>query len=329
VTPYTKEIFIDVTGTDRKAINYALNIVVTALAERGSHIFSTTVHEDKNTYSSPDLNPTKKSLSVGYVNKILGTKLKEKEIIDCLGKMGYNCFALGKGEIDVEVPAWRSDILHGIDLVEDVAVGYGFDKFETDFPKALTFGRALPHHDLFNSLRSVMIGLGYNEVTTFTISNEKDEFTNMGLEQAKMVQIENPIGEEYSGLRTSLLPSLLKILRENKHHQLPQQLFEVGIVVDEHAHNCYNFAGIKIDAKANFTESKSIVEAVLRDIGVNYSIREGNHPAFIKGRYGFIIKNERKIGGFGELHPQVIQTFELEHPIIAFELKTDLLYQVL
>ena len=328
VTPFTKEIFIDVTGTDRKSINYALNIVATALSERGSQIFSTTIYDEGKTYSSPDLNPIKKGLSVDYVNKILGTNLKEKEIIGCLGKMGYNSLEIDEDKIEVEIPAWRPDILHEIDLVEDVAVGYGFDNFEIDFPRALTFGRTLPHHDLLDSLRSIMIGLGFNEVTTFTISNEKDEFTNIGLEIGKMVEIENPIGEEYSGLRTSLLPSLLKILRENRHHPLPQQIFELGIVVDEHAKNRRNLAGIKIDAKANFTESKSIIEAVLRDVGITYSITEGNHPAFIMGRCGSIVKDEKEIGLFGELHPRTIQMFELEHPIVAFELKTDFLSQV-
>lgn len=329
VTPYTKEIFLDVTGTDRKSINYALNIVATALAERGAQIFSTAIYDEGKTYSAPDLNPIKKSLSVNYVNKILGTNLKEKEIMDCLGKMGYDSVELGKGRIEVKVPTWRADILHEIDLVEDVAVGYGFDRFETDFPKALTFGETLPHRDLLHSLRSIMIGLGFNEVTTFTISNEKDEFTNMGLEIGKMVEIENPIGEEYSALRTSILPSLLKLLRENRHHQLPQQIFEVGIVVDENAQNHYNLAGIKIDAKASFTESKSIVEAVLRGIGFSYSIKEKDHPAFIKGRCASIAKDKKELGFFGEVHPRTIQLFELEHPILAFELKVDLLHQVL
>jgi len=326
VTPFTKEIFIDVTGSDRKAINYALNIVATSLAERGCQIFSTTVVDEGKTYYPPDLKPVKKSLSVNYVNKILGTSLKDKEIIDCLGKMGYESSVTGKGKLNVEIPAWRADILHEIDLVEDVAVGYGFDKFETDFPKALTFGITLPHQDLVESLRSIMIGLGFNEVTTFTISNERDEFTNMGLEIGKTVEIENPIGEEYSTLRTGLLPSLLKILRENRRHPLPQQIFEIGIAVDGQAKNRHHIAGLKIDAKANFTECKSMVEAVLRDMGIAYSIQEKNHPAFIEGRCASIIKKKIELGFFGELHPKTIQMFELEYPIIAFELQTDYLF---
>jgi phenylalanyl-tRNA synthetase beta chain len=242
--------------------------------------------------------------------------------MDSLEKMGYECHSK-LDKVEVEIPAWRADILHDIDIVEDVAIGYGFDRFEPDFPKALTFGIALPHNDLFNSLREIMIGLGFNEVTTFTISNERDEFNKMGQEAGKTVRIENPIGEEYSCLRTTLLPSLLKILRENRHHPLPQQIFELGIVI-ENAKNRYNLAGVKIDAKASFTESKSIVEAILREIGIDYSIKEKKHPAFIEGRCASIFKKE-EIGFFGELHPRTIQTFGLEHPIIAFELKTNLL----
>jgi phenylalanyl-tRNA synthetase beta chain len=325
VTPYTKEVFIDVTGTDRKAINYALNIVTTALAERGGTIYRTTVLEDGKKIVSPDFTAVKQSVSVAFVNTILGTRFKEKDVVACLKKMGHNAVDSGDGRIAVEIAAWRSDILHEVDLVEDVAVGFGFDLFETDFPKALTFGRTVPCHNLLEGLRGIMIGVGFNEVTTFVISNEEDEFQRMGLIKGKMVKIENPIGEEYSGLRMSLLPSLLKLLRENRHHPLPQQIFEVGVVVDEQAKNRHHLAGMKIDAKANFTECKSLVETVLRECGCKPVIKEKSHVAFIEGRCASVLKNDTEIGVFGELHPKTIQAFHLEHPMIAFELAADLL----
>jgi phenylalanyl-tRNA synthetase beta chain len=325
VTPHTKEIFIDVTGTDKKAINYALNIVVTALAERGGKIYKTTVLSEGKKTSSPDLTPLHHTVSVGSVNKLLGTTFTEKDIIACLEKMGHKANSAGKGTIAVDIAAWRSDILHEVDLIEDVAVGYGFDTFQTDFPKALTFGKTLPNHDFLEQLRSVMIGFGYNEVTTFVISNEKDEFQRMGLTKENMVEIENPIGEEYHGLRRSLLPSLLKLLQENRHHPLPQQIFEIGVIVDNHAKNQHHVAGMKIDAKANFTECKSLTESVLRECGLKPSIKEKNHPAFIDGRCGAVMKDAKEIGVFGELHPRTLQAFMLEYPIIAFEIETHLL----
>jgi phenylalanyl-tRNA synthetase beta chain len=323
VTPYTKEIFIDVTGTDKKAINYALNIVTSALAERGGKIYQTAVFDEGKKILSPDFTPIQKKLSATFVNKILGTVFTEAEIIIYLEKMGHHAVDLGNGTLRVDIAAWRSDILHEVDLVEDVAVGYGFDQFETDLPKSLTFGGRLPNQTFVEGLRLLMIGLGFNEVTTFVISNKDDEFHRMGLEKGTLVEIENPIGEEYSGLRMSLLPSLLKLLRENRHHPLPQQIFEVGVVVDESAKNRCHLAGLKIDAKANFTECKSLVETVLRECGEKPVIKEKTHASFIEGRCGAVLRKEHEIGVFGELHPKTIKAFHLEHPIIAFELVTD------
>jgi phenylalanyl-tRNA synthetase beta chain len=249
--------------------------------------------------------------------------MNDKKIIECFKKMGYDAKKSGVDKINVEIPAWRADILHDIDLVEDVAVGYGFDRFETDFPKYLTLGKILSKHVLYDSLRNILIGLGFNEVTTFIISNEKDEFNKLGLKPLKRVEIKNPIGEDYTCLRTTILPSLMKILNENRHHPLPQQIFEVGIRVGDDFKNNYNVAAVKIDAKANFTECKSYVEAVLRDIGVKYNIRDKNHPGFVKGRCASVIYKNKEIGFFGELHPKTIKEFDLEHPIIGFELETD------
>jgi len=326
VTPFTADLFIDVTGTNKKAINYALNIVTTALAERGGEIYTTTVNYGNESCITPDLHPVNRNLSINYVNKILETKMSAKEISICLKKMGYDVI-MGTEELSVGIPAWRADILHHIDLVEDVSVGFGYDKFETDFPKDLTFGKELPNRNLYDGLRSILIGLGFNEVTTFTISNEKDEFEKIGLKTGGRATIENPIGEEYSCLRVGLIPSLLKILNENRHHPLPQQIFELGVVVDEKFKNQHFLGAVKIDAKANFTECKSFVDAVMRDSGTSYNIKDFNHPGFVKGRCASIIYDGKEIGFFGELHPKTISNFELEHPIIGIEIKAELLNQ--
>ena len=323
VTPFTTDLFIDVTGTDQKAINYALNIIVTSLAERGGQIYSTTVDDQGKSYITPNLEPTKRKLSVDYVNKILGTELNEKQIISCLKKMGYNAISTKKGAIEVHIPSWRADILHEIDLVEDVAIGYGFDKFKTEFPKDLTFGKTLPKQQIYEALRDIMIGLGFNEVTTFTISNEVDEYEKIGLKETERAEIENPITEEYTCLRTGLIPSLLKILNENRHHALPQQIFELGVIVDKTFKNRRHLGFVKIDAKANFTECKSYAEAIMRDTGKTYNINSKDHPGFIKGRCATLTVDNKEIGYFGELHPKTITNFELEHPIIAFELWAD------
>ncbi len=323
VTPQTHNLFIDVTGTDRKAINIALNIVATALAERKGTIHRTAVSDEGREIISPDLSTTKHELKIPEVNRLLGTSFSGAAISDYLQRMGHNVSVLGETSLLVEVASWRSDILHMVDLIEDVAVGFGYDQFSMDFPKAMTFGRLLPSTLSNNSLRLLLIGLGFHEVTTFTISNEQDEIKKMGKHPEKWVEIANPIGEEFNGMRVSLLPSMLKLLRENRHHPLPQQIFEVGVVVDSSAKNRWHLAGIKVDAKANFTECKSYIEAIGRGCGCSFAFIEGQNHAFIDGRCATVQANTKDIGMFGELHPRTIQAFSLEHPCIAFELIID------
>lgn len=325
VTPFTSDLFIDVTGTNKKAVHHALTIVATALAERGGKLHTVTLKEQGKTSTLPDVTPSKASLSLDYVNQILGTNLNAADVIGALKKMGYNARKQKKNTIKVEIPAWRVDILHQIDLVEDVAIGYGFDQFSVDLPHSVTFGKTLPHQNLYDTLRTTLIGLGFNEVTTLTISNEENEFMNLGLKKGKCVKIENPIGEEYSCLRVGLLPSLLGVLSENKHHSLPQKIFEVGHVVDENGRTHPHLAALKIDAKTGFTECKSLVEAILREIGVELHVQKKQHPAFVKGRCASIHLNDKEIGFFGEIHPQTITNYELKHPLIALEINVDLL----
>jgi phenylalanyl-tRNA synthetase beta chain len=326
VTPFTKDLFIDVTGNDFKAINHVLNIVTAALAERGGEIYTTKVIDGNKSYITPNLSSLKRTLSTDYVNKVLGNNFTQKDIKESLEKMGYDV-TINKKNLSVEIPAWRADILHEIDLVEDVAVGFGYDKFGTALPKNLTFGKTLPNYNLYEAFRTIMIGLGFNEVTTFSISNEIDEFKKLGLNEQKRVQIENPIGEDYTCLRVGLIPSLLKILGENRHHPLPQQIFELGIVVNKDFKNQHFLGFVKIDAKANFTECKSFVDAIMRDSGIRYEIIDKDNQGFVKGRCASVLFNKKEIGYFGEVHPKTIINFSLEYPIIAFEINVDSLNQ--
>lgn len=323
VTPFTRNIFIDVTGTDRVAIQTALTIVSLALVERGGKLYSTTIKEGKKEFLLPDLTPSKKTLSLTYVRTILGMNFSTKDVEKSLHRMGYETKPVDKEHIKVSIPAWRADILHEIDLVEDVAIGYGFDKFPVDSPKAMTYGKPLKRSMLYENARTSMIGLGFNEVTTLSLSNEKDEFIKLGMKKTKVVEIKNPIGEDYTCLRTHLLPSLLRIGRENKHHPLPQQIFEVGYVANSEAKNEMHVAALTIDAKANFTACKSLVEAFARDMGMKIRFERETHPAFIQGRCASILHENEKIGVFGELHPVTITAFELEHPATAFEINLD------
>ena len=321
LTEKTRNIFIDVTGTDEQAVKATLIIVSTLLAERGGEIEQVEIIDNEKIIT-PDLTPQQIEVDLNYIYKILKIDSKE-EIKNALEKMGHNVEFLAD-KIKVYSPAWRVDILHPIDIVEDIAVGYGYERFEETLPQSMTFGESLS----YEKLHQTMIGLGFNEVITLSLSGIEKEIEKMEMEKRdEIVELENPITKEHSILRTSLIPSLMEILSKNRHNDLPQQIYEIGDVVEyrKEVKQKTMLAGVKIDAKANFTECKSIVEAILRNMGYKMEVEEKNHPSFIGGRCASVIVDGKEIGYFGEIKPSVICNFGLEYPVIAFELDASFL----
>ncbi len=332
VTENTSNIFLDITGLDLNGCITALNIIAALLAERGGDIETVSVEYPDKTIITPDLKPTVKKLSIDYTNKMLASNFTCDEIIGYLAKMGYGAASGGDKDIDVNIPAYRSDILHPIDLVEDVAIGVGYENFTPELPKSLTFGKVRKLEWFCEQLRTFMIGLSFNEIMTLSLSNLEEQFELFGLDKDLIphVTIKNPRTEEFSILRVSLLPSLLTTLRNNKHRDLPQQIFELGDVVPgDTLKNQRVLAGAITHAKTNFTEIKSIVENILQKIAGNRKIilRSKSHPGFIDGRCVSIIAHDHdpevEIGYFGELHPKTITAFDLGYPVTVFELYLD------
>jgi phenylalanyl-tRNA synthetase beta chain len=175
-----------------------------------------------------------------------------------------------------------------------------------------------------------MIGLNFSEVMTLTLSNIKDQFEKMSLPVTEHSIIKNPKTEDHTILRVSLLPSLLNILRANKHRELPQKIFEISDVVLKNK-NCRRLAGAVIHSKSNFTEIKSIIENIISGIGLAYTINPKEHGSFIEGRCASInLEQENKeICFFGELHPKVITNFDLNYPVTAFEFYIDKITELL
>ncbi len=320
VTEDTKNIFIDVTGIDRKAVQDALVIIATSLAERGGKLEQVEIIEKESIFT-PDLTPQYNKVDIEYVKRILKLD-NEKEIVDALLKMGHDA-KIEENKIKVFSPAWRVDILHAIDIIEDIAKGYGYENFEERMPNSMTFGSSIS----YEKIHQTMIGLGFNEVITLSLSSKEKEFNKME-SKGNAVELANPISSEHSIVRQSLIPSLLSILSKNKHHDLPQQIYEVGNVIaleKDKAKQKIMLAGVKIDAKTGFTECKSIVEAILRNFDIKMEVEEKKHGAFIDGRCASIVIGNKEAGYFGEIKPSVICNFELEYPVIAFEIDASFL----
>ncbi|MDP2845965.1 MAG: phenylalanine--tRNA ligase subunit beta, partial [Candidatus Methanoperedens sp.] len=286
-------------------------------AERGGRIESVTIDGKSQT---PHLAPAIMNLENSEVRELLGFDISDEEIISCLQKMRYGARISGN-IIEVSVPAYRSDILHNCDLIEDIGIGYGFDKIQPELPSTSTTGKSHPISKLRDSLHEIMTGLGYFEVMPFTLTSEKVQFDMMRRErQEGVTHILYPISEDHTIVRTTILPNLLEILSINKRRELPQRIFDAGEVILE-CRTQQHLGVAAIHPQANFTEIQAVVDAVLRERRIEYEVAESTDPAFIEGRRADIIIKGEKAGVFGEIHPGVISNFGLEHPIIGFELK--------
>jgi len=317
VTTETKNIFIDVTGTDLKMVNGALIIIATALAERGASVGAVKM-TGLTECTSPDFTPSEWKIKAEECEKFIGKRIGSKSIIKALRKMGSDAVEDGE-HISVLVPPTRLDIIHHVDIYEDVATGHGFENFGSAHTLEQTSGKKSSITMISDRLRDVMIGLGYTEVTTLTLSSEDDEFEISGLPVKNVVRIKNPITEDHTCLRSSLLPSVMRIIRKNKHRDLPQRIFEIGDSVAD-AKRQRRLCIVATHSKTSFTEIKSIAESVLREMRLQFTVRSCSYPVFIEGRGAEVITDGICAGYFGEMSPNVITKFDVNHPVIFFEL---------
>lgn len=318
VTTATRNLFIDVTGFDAAAVEGALNIVCTALAERGGKIRSVEMEgAPKMVY--PDLAPSERTVDLGDFRRVIGIDISPAEAVEALGRMGMGAEADGDS-IRVRIPAYRLDILHDIDICEDIAIGYGYEKYgKRKVPVTQTNGKLLPETEFTSNVQDIMIGLGYTEVTTLTLSNHRDEFEISGLPEVPAVVVTNPITEDHTCLRSYLMPSLMRILRHNKHRDLPQRIFEVGYVIRDDKVTLH-LCALQAASRSSFTAVKSLAESVLRELDVEFSISACSYPTFVPGRGAFIEVNGKRIGAFGEMSPATIVGYEMTHPVTMLEM---------
>jgi phenylalanyl-tRNA synthetase beta chain len=338
VSARTRDVLVDVTGTDLPSVKQTIALLATAFSERGGAIEGVTVHDASGSWVAPDLRPSERTLHVDDVAALLGRQFTGEEAAACLRRMGHDARAFDN-KVHVRSPAWRFDLLHQVDLVEDVAVGFGYAKFTDTLPTAGTFGAKLPSQRLEDAVRALLTGHGWNEAKTLTLSDDKAQWTNWGDKPGEAVRVLNPALEDQTLLRVRLAPSLLGVLAANRHRSLPQRLFEVGHVVLQEPgqqegkgqwRNRLRLAGVEVAAKAGFSEAKGLVESLLRDAKLDATLQPGDRPGLIRGRQGRIVKARadraeagQEVGWFGELHPDTIVAFGLTAPAMAFEIDLD------
>ena len=327
----THNIIVDVTGTDERAVNQALNIICCSFAEVGGQIKSMEVKYEDKTIVTPDLTPQEMNVHVDTANELIGgTNLTAQDIHDLLLKARFDAEILNDNEVKAIIPAYRVDILHEVDIVENIAVQYHINSVEAKLPEINTVAYENNWFKAESTIREVMIGLGFQEVMSLMLTSEDAHYTKMNQEEKPHVQVARPITIDRTMIRTSLINSLMEFLEDNKHEDLPQKIFEIGDVLylDESRENktvsSKKLAGVICHSTANFSEIKSVVTSVLSNLGYSMEISESENKTFIEGRVADVKGNSESgsiEGFFGEVSPEVITNFTLDYPVIAFEIE--------
>lgn len=327
----TTEVFVECTGTDWNNVNSALNIIVTMLVDMGGEIYGIDIVYPDKTVTTPNLAATKMKVDIPYINKRLGLTLKEKEVKELLERMG---FGYEKG--NALIPAYRADILHMADLVEDIAIAYGYENFEEKIPAVATIAEEDAFEVFKAKVTELLIGLGMLETKSYSLIDEQTQTQQSTFTPAtnKIVHIIDPVSLEYNSLRFWLVPSILQVLQRNIMAEYPQRVFEIGRVfkhadtettVEETERVCIAVTHSKTD----ITDIKQVLEYLLGQLGLKATTRETEHASFIPGRVGRVSVEGVDVAYMGEIHPQVLNNFKLENPVTVCELNLTELWKMI
>jgi phenylalanyl-tRNA synthetase beta chain len=318
ITPKTESVLVEVTGTNRETVLGALNIVASALADRGGKIFSLKIKDGAKKLITPDIAPKTMAISKKSIEKRIGISWSDKELKELLLRARFDVPKITKDEIIVKIPFYRLDIMHEFDVIEDLAVMYGFENIPSQPINISTRGGLMESSIYLNKIRDLIIGMGYQEVMNYYRCDKEALFNQ------DCVEIMNPTGLTMNVLRNELMPVLIKWMAKNTHNSYPQKIFEAGKTFvknkDEVLEENY-LSLISSHLSADFTEIKQAAIWILKSLGKDYELKEKDYPQYILGRSAAIICKNREIGHFGELNPKLILENGMENPIIGLEIK--------
>jgi phenylalanyl-tRNA synthetase beta chain len=316
VTTNTRDIFIDVTGVDIRACESSLMLICLQLSLLGGTIESVRVTGCDGKEWILNGSPINHQVERNLVEGILGNSFTDDQIEDAIRRMGGVYNGDTSGILSIAMPRWRFDILHPIDLVEEIAIGHGYDDLAHDVPKApLT---AIPRSDghLRRRVREALQGLGLIQIQSLTLSNDSDQFELMRWKpDGAITRMTNPITTEHTILRQNILPGLLRLLAANRHHDLPQGVYELGTVVIEHK-NRDRFAFLIAERSGGFASLRGRIQGLMRDIGcTDWSLETSETGPWLNGRSANILVNGLVVGQCGEIDPRVSESFDLRVPM--------------
>ena len=328
VTERNKNLFIEVTATDFKAAEDALAILAVTLYDAKFKINTVKVNYGRKGVETPNMKENIRKVKVDYVNKLLGLNLSAVEIVNCLQRSRIGAIKNGN-VIRCKIPRYRTDVMHDIDLVEDIAIGYGIYRLDATYPQSSSVGSRDLFSSILDKVREVLIALGMIEVMNSTLVSNEADYNLMNRNQNNIVALERSKSIGPIVLRNSLLPSIISTLSKNIHEPYPQRIFEVGKVFFANltAEESWSIAVGIAHKDADYTEARSYLQSTLQSLfNIYFETRSVSDPILVNGKSAEIILNNKSVGRIGEVNKETIDKFKIRVPISVFEINiSDLL----
>lgn len=331
VTENTKNLFIECTGFKWETVSTALEVICMALADRGAKIESCKVHfpKDSKPYpaksvNTPEFKTEKMSFAKELVEVKTGLGLKDKEILDLLLRARYNAEIKGD-KVAVEYPTYRTDIMHPVDIIEDMLISYGFNKIAPAKVEMNVVGSQLPEALYNDFVREGCAGLALQEIMLYNMTSKEVQANKVLLEKEEFVEIANPVSANYEILRKRLAPQLLEFFAKNKNQEYPQRIFEIGscLSIDVKHENSIkqsnNLCVALTHSNANYTEIKSHLDSLCKYLGLKNEVKKKQFAFFGENSAEVIIGNKK--GFIGEVRKEVLDAFGLRKPVVLFEIE--------
>ncbi|WP_254864555.1 phenylalanine--tRNA ligase subunit beta [Halovivax gelatinilyticus] len=358
VSTDSRDLFVELTGTDQWTIDRMCAIICYALDARGATIEDVRVEYADPAVASeaiesgggrdvagegdvpalvrPALSTREKTVSHARIESVLGIDLDPEEILDLAERAGLDAARVETDDGDlayaVTIPPYRVDVLHPLDVIDDLGRAYGFNDLEPRYPSVGTVGGRHERSRVERAVRETLVGLGFEDMLNFHLVGEADNFERCGVEPGTDVLgggdpagIKNPYSEDFAIVRTWSLPSLLSLLEHNTHRAYPQDLAEVGFVAElDESENTgiaesRRVAAVLARHDAAYEDAKARLQALARAFDVSLETPAIDHPSFIEGRTASVVLDGTDVGVIGELHPEVLVEHDLEVPVAAFE----------
>lgn len=327
-----KDLLLEVTGTDLAMVLLTLNIFAVNLCDRGAQIdpidisYSYATPFGKTVKTPFDMSKSQR-VSLNAIEHALGTPLGSDAIQEALTRYGYHVKAT-RNTLSVTMPAYRNDLMHVMDVAEDVAISRGYESFTPIMPANFTVGALSSFEYMSDQIRDLMIGFGFQEMFSNILASRTELVDRMrltGTEQGRVVEVDNAMTESYSCVRASILPFLLRVEAASPRSFYPHHLFEIGEVaipdmgIDLGSRTVGTLAAIIAHPGSSFSDIHSYLDLLMYYLVQEYRLEPSTHRSFLDGRVGRILSGDHAVGFIGELHPEVLEAWQINMPIAAFE----------